>query len=174
MSWSARYGPSLLASTTAPSGPPTHGSLSALRPHWWKWRTVISSSWNYADHINALELQAHLASLRWRTRTPQCVGVRSLHILYSQVALGILAKGRSPSLRLCRVVNKCNAICLTASYTTLLGYSRTDEHPADRASRAHGDDGETHNYQPQGSLEARSACTSRTITRPDYQLTTTV
>ena len=72
--------------------------------------------------------------------------MRSLHILDSQVALGILAKGRSPSLRLGRVVNKCNAICLTASYTTLLGYSRIDEHPADRASRAHGDDGETHNH----------------------------
>ena len=104
----------------SPSGPPTHGPLSALRPYWWKWRTVISSRWKYADHINALELQAHLASLRWRTRTPQCVGVRSLHILDSQGALGILAKGRSPSLRLCRLVNKCNAICLTASYTTLL------------------------------------------------------
>ena len=67
----------------SPSGPPTHGPLSALRPHWWKWRIVISSRWKYADHINALELQAHLASLRWRTRTPQCVGVRSLHILDS-------------------------------------------------------------------------------------------
>ena len=100
------------------SGPPTHGPLTALGPHWWKWRTVISSRWKYTDHITALELQAHLASLRWRTRTPQCIGVRSLHNLDSQVALGILAKGRSPSLRLCRVVNKCNAICLTASYTT--------------------------------------------------------
>ena len=93
----------------SPSGPPTHGPLSALRPHWWKWRTVISSRWNYADHINTLELQAHLAILRWRTRTPQCVGVRSLHVLDSQVALNILTK----------VVNKCNAICLTASYNTL-------------------------------------------------------
>ena len=130
----------------SPSGPPTHGPLTALRPHWWKWRTVISSRWKYTDHITALELQAHLASLRWRTRTPQCVGVRSLHILDSQVALGILAKGRSPSLRLCRVVNKCNAICLTASNTTLFGYSRTDEHPADHASRALDDDGETYNY----------------------------
>ena len=129
-----------------PSGPPTHGPLTALRPHWWKWRTVISSRWKYTDHITALELQAHLASLRWRTRTPQCVGVRSLHILDSQVALVILAKGRSPSLRLCRVVNKCNAICLTASYTALLGYSRTDEHLADHASRALDDDGETYNY----------------------------
>ena len=107
----------------SPSGPPTH-PLTALRPHWWKWRTVISSRWKYTDHITASELQAHLASLRWRTRTPHCIGVRSLHILDSQVALGILAKGRSPSLRLCRVVNKCNVICLTASYTILLVYSR--------------------------------------------------
>ena len=153
MSCSAWYGLSLLASTTEIDSSST-SPLRARQPtghcrpsgHWWKWRTVISSRWNYADHINALELQAHLTSLRWRTRTPQCVGVRSLHILDSQVALGILAKGWSLSLRLCRVVNKCNAICLTASYTTLLGYSRTDEHPADRASGAHGDDGETHNY----------------------------
>ena len=129
-----------------------HGKLvraiSALQHHrgrWWKWATVISSRWNHANHVNSLKLQAHLASLRWRTRTPQCVAVRSFHVLDSQVALSILTKGPSSSLRFCRVVNKCNAPCLTASYTTLLGYSRTAEHPADRASRAHGDVGEMHN-----------------------------
>ena len=79
----------------SPSGPPTHGPLSAFRHHGWKWRTFISSRWNYADHINTLKLQTHLVCLRWRTRTPQYVAVRSLHILHSQVALGILAKGLS-------------------------------------------------------------------------------
>ena len=57
-----------------PSGPPTHGPLTALQPHWWKWRTVISSRWKYTDHINTLELQAPRqsalahedAAVRWR------------------------------------------------------------------------------------------------------------
>ena len=66
----------------SPSGPPTHGRLTALRPHWLKWRTVIFSRWKYTDHITALELQAHFANLRWRTRMLHCIGVRSFASYY--------------------------------------------------------------------------------------------
>ena len=118
-------------------------AISALqhhRGHRWKWTTVISNRWNHAIHDNSLQLQTHLASLRSRTRMQHAV--RSLHDLDSQVAWGILTKNRSTSLRFCRVVTKCIVPCLTVSYITLLEYSCTAEHPADRASRAHEDVGD--------------------------------
>ena len=74
----------------------------------------------------------------------------------SQVACGILTKNRSSSLRFCRVVIKFIAPCLTVSYITLLEYSGTAEHPADRASRAHKGIGDQSAGQSQGDISMNS------------------
>ena len=132
-------------------------AISALqhhRGHRRKLATVISNRWNHADHDNSLQLQTHLASLRSRTRMQHAV--RSLHDLDSQVAWGILTKNRSSSLRFCRVVIKCIVPCLTVSYFTLLEYSCTAEHPADRASRAHEDVDDQSAGQSRGDISMNS------------------
>ena len=132
-------------------------AISALQHHMghrWKWAAVISNRWNHADHDTSLQLQTHLASLCSRTRMQHAV--RSLHDLDSQVAWGILTKNRSSMLRFCRVVIKCIVPCLTVSYVTLLEYSCTAEHPADRASRAHEGVGDQSAGQSRGDISMNS------------------
>ena len=55
-----------------------------------------------------------------------------------------------------RVVIKCIVPCLTVSYITLLEYSCTAEHPADRASRAHEDVGDQSAGQSRGVISMNS------------------
>ena len=69
---------------------------------------------------------------------------------------GILTKNRSSMLRFCRVVTKCIVSCLTVSYITLLEYSCTAEHPADRASRAHDGIGDQSAAQSRGDISVNS------------------
>ena len=74
--------------------------------------------------------------------SPVCVRVRECSTpcarfmtFDSQVAWGILTRNRSSMLRFCRIVIECIVPCHTVSYITLLEYSCTAVHPADRTSR---------------------------------------
>ena len=122
LSWSAWDGPSLHSNITGA----TDGNGRQSSP------TVGTM-----PTTTLIQLQTYLASLCSRTRMQHAV--HSLHDFDSQVAWGILTKNRSSMLRFCRVVIRCIVPCLTVSYITLLEYSCTAEHPADRTSRAHGD-----------------------------------
>ena len=89
-----------------------------LRPHAWPrrsldtaryvWYAVLAARYQRDEHIHLLELKANLLHLRWRLRTSKKLGSRFLHLLDSQVCLGVLTKGRSSSWRLNRVLNRCN------------------------------------------------------------------
>jgi hypothetical protein len=114
------------------------------RPGLWPRRTIAAARWKWKisfsyeasePHINIGELKAVLASLRWRTRSSACIGTRCLHITDSQVALGILVKGRSSSIILRNVVHRLNALVLASSLNVAYAYVRTDLNPADKPSR---------------------------------------
>ena len=87
------------------------------------------------EHINVLETRAFLLAMRWRARNRDEHGKRFLHLVDSMVTMGAITKGRSSSLRLRRVVAKCNAVLLASHFYPCLGYVRSAENPADRPSR---------------------------------------
>ena len=100
----------------------------------WSWRICFGYRKSGA-HINVLELYAVLMALRWRFAHPQAGGRRALHLLDSQVGLAVLAKGRSSSKMLMRVLRRVNALVLAAQTVMLYGYLRTGDNPADTPSR---------------------------------------
>ena len=53
----------------------------------------------------------------------------------SNVTLGVIAKGRTSSKRLRRVLGKINAVTLVGHFTVTVGFCRSEHNPADRPSR---------------------------------------
>ena len=116
-----------------------------LRPHAWPrrsidtgryvWYSVLAVRFKREEHINLLELKANLLQLRWRLRSRRRLATRFLHLLDSQVCLGVLTKGRSSSWRLNRVLKQCNALTLAGGLQPLYAYVRSDWNPSDGASR---------------------------------------
>jgi hypothetical protein len=106
---------------------------------WWEWKTLLAYRFKHlhgAEHINALELRAVLSMLKCRSTTLSMMNQRVLHLLDSQVCLGVLAKGRSSSLKLSRILQQIASIQLAANILILGAYVSTDDNPADEPSRA--------------------------------------
>jgi hypothetical protein len=121
-----------LASQTLLS--PSAWPRKALDLSRWKWKVVLSFPLG-GLHINALELQAVLSSLRWRLRNSSSIGMRFTHAVDSQACMAVCCKGRSSSRILCRILHKLNFLHLASSTQTVYVYVRSSENPADRPSR---------------------------------------
>ena len=80
-------------------------------------------------HINVHELSAYLRLEALLAK--QSCGSRFVHALDSQVALGALCKGRSPSCALSRLLRSSLAHYLGSGLYPGLGYVETSENPAD-------------------------------------------
>ena len=100
----------------------------------WNWKVVLSFPLG-GQHINVLELQAIVSTLKWRLRKCLSFGKRFTHAVDSQVCLAVCAKGRSSSRILCRVLHKLNTLILASSTQTVYMYVRSADNPADRPSR---------------------------------------
>ena len=80
----------------------------------WAWRNVQAYAWQKPHHINVLELVALLNYLR------ACVGkavnhsIRMLHVLDSRVVSCVIAKGRSSSCKLNRILRRVSALLLAS------------------------------------------------------------
>ena len=105
-----------------------------LLPHRYRWKVVAAYPLRTA-HINILELQAVLQTLKWRSREASAIRTRIVHATDSQVVLSVIAKGRSSSRTLNFALTRLNALLLCASMQIALVYVRTDLNPADRPSR---------------------------------------
>ncbi len=101
----------------------------------WHWKIVKGWRWRHPDHINVLEMEALYQSLRWRLRGGRLFNPRFLHLVDSQVVLGVVAKGRSSSKKLNRVVKRINLLLLGCHSYLLLGWVRSELNPADEPSR---------------------------------------
>jgi len=109
---------------------------ATLKPSWWRWRRVFGAPWKVpGEHTNVLEVRAVLAAVQWRVRSPQNIHSKGILAMDSMVALGALAKGRSASQRLRRVVARIGSLMIAASFYAVLTYVRTDLNPADAPSR---------------------------------------
>ena len=116
-------------------GVPMRWPRNHIEPSWWSWREVAGFQLQHAEHINTLELRSDLLQVRWRLKVTANVGTRGLHLMDSQVCLGALGHGRSPSASLAPVLERINALCVAGCMVQLLGYCRTETNPADAASR---------------------------------------
>ena len=87
-----------------------------------------------ARHINCLELEAVSAAVDWRLRS-RSRGKRFLHLVDSQVALSILCKGRSSSLRLTPVTRRIAARLLAGFMFPVFAFVKSAWNPSEEPSR---------------------------------------
>ncbi|CAK0793653.1 unnamed protein product, partial [Prorocentrum cordatum] len=85
----------------------------SLEPNVWTWKVISSYRWRagIGKHINALEIQAAVNTIKWRLRSGQGHPRRMLHLIDSQVAASVLTKGRSSSRVLRMHVKRWGALC---------------------------------------------------------------
>ena len=96
----------------------------------------MSWAWKRSDaHINELESLAVLMELRRRSRSTRNFDCTYLHLVDSQVAIGVCTKKRSSSRLLQRVLRRANALCLASGLHPVYVYVRSELNPADRPSR---------------------------------------
>ena len=74
------------------------------------WYPLVAHPLHDEEHINLLEVRAAHLMLKWRSRSSQRVVSRFFHLIDSQVALSVLAKGRSSSWRLNLALSRSNAL----------------------------------------------------------------
>ena len=101
----------------------------------WDWRTVMSFPWAQEAHINELEMCAILATTKHRGRSTAKFHQRWFHIVDSMVSRGVLAKGRSSSRRLNRVMRKNTASLLAQNSYQVPMWTISRWNFADDASR---------------------------------------
>ena len=108
---------------------------ASIRAHWWRWKLVFTSRWNFMNHINYLEMRVILQSIKWRARSAHSIGSRWLHLADSMVCNYVLSKGRTSSLMLQPLTREIAAHLLALNAVQLQGHVDSIENPTDAASR---------------------------------------
>lgn len=103
-------------------------------PPMWAWKTVVASRWRGSGHINPLESRAALSMLRWRLRKVSRMREKFVHLLDSQVSMGVLTKKRSSS-HVMNVVAKFACLELAGFTHVVFTFTRSEVNPADGSSR---------------------------------------
>jgi hypothetical protein len=99
-----------------------------------EWRVVCAYGRRH-EHINALEIAAVVAAVRWRSRQRQEFGRRHVHLIDSQVAQSVMTRGRTTSTRLRYLLRRLNALVLAMDAAPGYAYVHTAANPADAPSR---------------------------------------
>jgi hypothetical protein len=99
------------------------------------WRTLISTPWSGAEHINTLELRAALLAVHWVLSYSSSLCSRVFILLDSTVAFFSMWKGRSSSPKLLLVLRKLSALSLAGGLSVLPGWIPSAVNPADAPSR---------------------------------------
>ena len=108
---------------------------SGLQANLWTWSIGHGFPWRQEAHINELEVGAAVNAVKWRARTTSRFGTRYLHLLDSQVAASVLAKGRSSARRLWGWMRAHACYLVACGSYPLYAYVDTDDNPADVPSR---------------------------------------
>nr|MDZ8103123.1 hypothetical protein [Nostoc sp. DedSLP01] len=99
------------------------------------WRTIVSSRWRRAEHINVLELRALTTAVRWVLSFREAINCRVLVLCDSQVVVGAVTKGRSSSQPLLRRLRYLAAMVLASGLRLALRWVASADNPADGPSR---------------------------------------
>ena len=115
---------------------PSRITRQGANARWWKWNKGFGWGWKTKGaHINELEARAAMTELKRRSRSARSVGMMYLHLVDSQVCLGVLTKKRSSSHKLARVIRKMNSLELASHMMPVYAYVRSQHNPADGPSR---------------------------------------
>jgi len=102
----------------------------------WLWQTARQLVWHEkGPHINVLECEAALMTLRWRARAIARHNRVFLHLLDSMVNIGALSKRRSSSRQLNKVVRAFSALELAMGARGVFGFTSSAKNPAGAPSR---------------------------------------
>ena len=102
----------------------------------WAWRSFQSYTWQQSNHINVLELVAFFNYLRACVRKPERHSCRMLHVLDSRVASCVIAKGRSSSSKLNRILRRVSALMLASDVYVFPLWTVSGWNFADAGTRA--------------------------------------
>ena len=109
--------------------------ISPIDARQWVWKISKGWAWKNTNHINILEMEALYHTIKFRAKGGRILHRKFLHLVDSQVVLGIVAKGRSSSLRLQRSLHKYNLLVLALHCYPVLGWVVSALNPADAPSR---------------------------------------
>jgi hypothetical protein len=98
---------------------------------------VFHYPWLLQEHINALELHAVLSAVRWLLTFPSHMDCGVVFCVDSAVVCYALAKGRSSSFALLRLLRQLAAFCLASGLTLRPFWMRSADNPADAPSRVY-------------------------------------
>ena len=116
--------------------PHIRGLYQEIPAEWFHWHVLLSVPWRDSlSHINVCEARARCLSAKLRARRPQCHRTKFLHLLDSQVNLAQSAKGRTSSRRMAHVLRQTSAVMLATGMRDVVGFTRSERNPADKASR---------------------------------------
>lgn len=102
----------------------------------WRWKTILSYQWKDEEmHINELEMNALVVMSKHRGRSTSKFHTRWLHVLDSMVCRGAIAKGRSSSRRLNKVLRKHTAAALAQNGYLFPLWTISQWNFSDKASR---------------------------------------
>ena len=101
----------------------------------WAWKVTLSYRWKDKAHINVLETQAVFDCLRHVAKHPRHHDSRRLVLVDSQVALGLLTKGRSSSRRINQILVRLAAVAKASNIMAFYGWVPSKANPADGPSR---------------------------------------
>jgi hypothetical protein len=82
-----------------------------------------------------LEVAAAFDAMRSMVKKPMFHSCRRLFLLDSQVAIGVLTKGRSSSRRLNFILSRFAAVTVAANVSPVFGWVSSAKNPADGPSR---------------------------------------
>ena len=103
----------------------------------WDWQVVQSYPWAQTQHINVLELIAFLNYVRLHVHEPSNHSKRLIHILDSRVSSSVIAKGRSSSRMLNRILRRLAGLLLGADSYVYPLWTISSWNFADIPSRGH-------------------------------------
>ena len=108
----------------------------AVASKWWTWEPVTQVRWSKSEHINSLELEAILLTLKYYIQNLQVTNSRIFHLTDSYVCMSIVAKGRSGSRILSFKLKKLAALCLAFGLQLVVAHLDSADNPTDDASRS--------------------------------------
>ena len=107
-----------------------------VQSDWWSWEPIFQIHWRHAEHINALELEAILLSVKHCVTRVGLSMARMFHITDSYVCMSVVSKGRSSSRILARKLRVLAAYLLAFDLQIVVGHVDSGDNPTDAASRA--------------------------------------
>ena len=106
-----------------------------ISPQAVQWQSSFAYVFAHEEHININEARAALSVLQKRLQSPASFSSRYVHFLDSLVVTAALAKGRSSSRALNRVLRRICAYCIASGQVGLWLWVCSGLNPADIPSR---------------------------------------